>query len=785
MPGSGVQVSSRSDTLSDSRPSATSNHTITFTVNTSIDTPAVNATDTLTLAFPSKFDLNSIYCKDVDLFIAGTATSVAGYFSNRSTSKSCPGSATSWGLLIDPVATTITFYTPTSVAIYAATGTQISIQVGTNASFQDTGTGWIMNPSSPGVYTISVGGTFGGSGNIPVSINSGQTVQATVAEALSLTVSSVGSQTPTLLQSGTCYMSGTDCTIDITNTAGNLLWVGINDYAMVGDGYVYSVSDISGNTYSVASPTTDTSEANAPQVITTFYAVNIPSGANTITCSRGSHAGSSGRCTVLEYSGISTASPLDAHQESANADTTSFTSGDITISNSNDLLIGFMVARESPIVWTAGSGWTIKTTNDTDFGVMTEDRVVNSTGVYSATATASVQSYGVGSINAFKAASNCAADDSAAVSQISTTAISVPFGSISPNTFYQGCQDLIVSTNAPAGYSLTVQEETMMQTANGQFVIPDTTCDAGDCTVVTATTWITPTKYGLGHTCTNQTGSDCNALFANGTKFKPIPNAAAGTGTGAIGFVQTQYDIVGSGKTQTFSLSSTSVNRDLLIVSVSYDNVAASVQSITDSKGNKYFLAIGPTTWYSNTYRTEIWYAKNITGGSPISITVTLTLNTTSFISTYAEEYSGIDTTDPLDQTSANAGDSAGPVDSGSKTTNYPDELIYGHGEGQGPAVTAGSGFTTRNTSNGNTDEDKFVTTTGSYNASFNLSQPGPYVAIMATFKAAPGVSQVLMSNSGPAASATGRAKYRLSVPPSQTAGEYKTVITYTILGTF
>lgn len=44
---------------------------------------------------------------------------------------------------------------------------------------------------------------------------------------------------------------------------------------------------------------------------------------------------------------------------------------------------------------------------------------------------------------------------------------------------------------------------------------------------------------------------------------------------------------------------------------------------------------------------------------------------------------------------------------------------------------------------------------------------------------------QVIMANSGPVASSTSRAKYRLSVSPAQAAGEYKTVITYTILGTF
>ncbi|MFI5095528.1 MAG: 2-hydroxycarboxylate transporter family protein, partial [Candidatus Acidiferrales bacterium] len=165
----GIQVTSRSDTLSDSRPSATSNHTVAFTINSSLDTSG-GASSTLTLTFPSGFDLSNIYCKDVDISFGGTATSIAGYNVNRSTQQNCPGSATSWGLFIDSSARVITFYTPMSNATYVSAGTQVAIKIGTNASFQDTGTARITNPSTAGTYTISVGGTFGGSGNAMVSI---------------------------------------------------------------------------------------------------------------------------------------------------------------------------------------------------------------------------------------------------------------------------------------------------------------------------------------------------------------------------------------------------------------------------------------------------------------------------------------------------------------------------------------------------------------------------------------------------------------------------------------
>ncbi len=315
---SGVQVSSRSDTLSNSLPSATSNHTVAFTINNSLDTVGSTATDTLAIEFPSDFDLTNIFCKDVDISFGGTATSIAGYFGNRATSQDCPGSATSWGLFISTSTNAITFYTPTSVATYVATGTPVQITIGSNATFQDTGSAWITNSSSARVYTISVGGTFGGSGNILVSINSAVSVQVAVAESLAFTVSSVK-------------------------------------------------------------------------------------------------------------------------------------------------------------------------------------------------------------------AVNCTADDGATVSAVDTSPTSVPLGTLFPvNTFFTGCQDLVVSTNAGNGYSVTVQEQTLMHTLGG-FTFPQTTCDGAACTLTTAAAWTNPANNGFGHTCFNQDGNhDCASTYSSGTKFRPTANVAAG-----------------------------------------------------------------------------------------------------------------------------------------------------------------------------------------------------------------------------------------------------------------
>ena len=306
-PGAGIQVSSRSDSLSDSRPSATSNHTVAFTVNNAMYASSLSGSSTLVLTLPSGFTIPvGMNCGDVD-----AATSVQFSFNY----PGCAATATAWGF--SATGSSITLVPPSGTGVYVPTSTQVTIKIGSNATGGQQGGHWITNPSTGGVYTISVGGTFGGSGNMLVSINAGVTVQATVAESLSLSVSSIG-------------------------------------------------------------------------------------------------------------------------------------------------------------------------------------------------------------------ALSCTADDGATITAIGTAPTSVPFGTVSANSFYQGCQDLVVSTNAGNGYSVTVQESSAMKTADGRFSIPDTTCDGGTCTESVAAAWTNATKNGLGHTCFNQLNHDCNAVYSTGTNFRQAADLSAG-----------------------------------------------------------------------------------------------------------------------------------------------------------------------------------------------------------------------------------------------------------------
>lgn len=203
--------------------------------------------------------------------------------------------------------------------------------------------------------------------------------------------------------------------------------------------------------------------------------------------------------------------------------------------------------------------------------------------------------------------------------------------------------------------------------------------------------------------------------------------------------------------------------------------------SISDSQGNLYATAVGPTVLQPgvNYSKGQIFYAANSKGGAN-TVTITLTNQPGAYLDFYLHEYGGIAASSPLDQVASATGNGV-TVNSGSVTTQS-NELLFGFGVA--PSISsAGNGFTLRQAADGNATADRNVNTGGTYNATFT-SSGGNWIGQLATFKAAPLATYAIMASSTPAI-AIGRVKYRLSASQSQPAGTYTTLITYTILGTF
>ncbi len=191
---------------------------------------------------------------------------------------------------------------------------------------------------------------------------------------------------------------------------------------------------------------------------------------------------------------------------------------------------------------------------------------------------------------------------------------------------------------------------------------------------------------------------------------------------------------------------------DLNVIAVGTNDTTSVVQSLQDTVGNTYLLAIGPTT--GTGLRQWIYYAPNIIGGAN---TVTVTFNQPA---AYADvrilEYRGVNALDVV----AGASGTGTTSNSGNATTTGPNELIFGAHMVSSYTAAVGPGFTGRVYTPINSDlaEDKIAATAGVYNATASVGS-GNWVMQMAAFKLltapAPTVTSVAPSSGSTAGGTT------------------------------
>lgn len=174
---------------------------------------------------------------------------------------------------------------------------------------------------------------------------------------------------------------------------------------------------------------------------------------------------------------------------------------------------------------------------------------------------------------------------------------------------------------------------------------------------------------------------------------------------------------------------------DTIVVAADWPSQTAT-GTITDTAGNTYAVADGPRNSNDGTSRTEIWYATNIKAGAN---TVTLTLSSlpagSSAFVLHSVEYSGINTTAPLDVTSWNTNTSTN-LDSGSAvTTDSSGDVIFGFGVPVKNVSSTGVGFISRANFENTLVEDKTVGSPGSYSTSMTQSSSSAWIMMMAAFK--------------------------------------------------
>jgi hypothetical protein len=167
-----ANVTSLSDTLSDSAPSVGSNHTLTF-----VTPNGVAAGGEITVTFPASFgDIASLDYGDVDLTVNGSPVTL----------DSAPNAA-DWGVTAD--ATSITLLSDSGTIASSAT---VTIAVGTQTTEGGAGDSQITNPSV-GSYEIDLVVGQLDTGSTRVAILSPVEVTASVDTLLSFTVDGLGS----------------------------------------------------------------------------------------------------------------------------------------------------------------------------------------------------------------------------------------------------------------------------------------------------------------------------------------------------------------------------------------------------------------------------------------------------------------------------------------------------------------------------------------------------------------------------------------------------------------
>jgi hypothetical protein len=444
---------------------------------------------------------------------------------------------------------------------------------------------------------------------------------------------------------------------------GDLLLVAL-EYAS--DAAPASITDSQGNTFTPVGNQLSTPAGTLSRV---YYASNIKGGTDTVSVTLSTNS-SHLAVYLSEYSGIDPNNPIDA-QAGASGNAGAASSGSATTTVAGDIIYGYCVADGA---CAAGSGFAARSALVSN---LVEDTLASGAGSYTATATAT--SGWTMQMLALKPASTASLAAPGILSR--STAAGIVGGPFS----YQ-----IAATNTPTSYGATgLPAGLSVNTGTG--LISGTPTSAGVSTVT------------LSATNASGTGTSTLALTIGST----TPAFLVQTIASAAG---------GSPSSLSVAIPANTLAGDTLLVAFDYSS-GVTPSSVTDSQGN-VFSPVGTQLSTPGGALSRVYYAGNIAGGAD---TITITLSTTSsYLEAYLSEYSGVNSTTPVDA-QAGASGNAGAVSSGSATTTAAGNIIYGLCIGDW-ACSAGSGFAARSTLNGNLVEDELAGTAGSYAATGSAS---------------------------------------------------------------
>lgn len=284
---------------------------------------------------------------------------------------------------------------------------------------------------------------------------------------------------------------------------------------------------------------------------------------------------------------------------------------------------------------------------------------------------------------------------------------------------------------------------------DGNVWVPTTVSDTGvscstagqiqksstDIQYCNASHWISMKGTQSSGTCSTAGNVRYNSSSA-WTEWCDGSNWKATTGTATAAFRQKAErpgTSISGNTVPTPTFSSNPASGNLMICVMMYRSDAGAVTSVTDTAGNTYTKLGGPLTGGGMTYYLEAWYSAGITGGSSFKATAQFSVSMTAPKSIGCYEYSGLATSNVLDQAMTAQGTTStatvGPI-----TTTSAKELLFVTTQVAASTTGVGSGFTLRSNMDGDVYQDRVVNTVGSYTGT-TTSTGGGWQTIMATFR--------------------------------------------------
>jgi Fibronectin type III domain len=646
-----------------------------------------------------------------------------------------------FALSASPASLNVTQGNQGTSTITAAISGGFDSAISLSASGVPSGTTVGFNPSTipaPGAgnstMTITVGSTTV-TGTYPITVTgNGGGVQQNTTVTLTVVAPST---TITYIQGNYATPQSTQTTVNViftgAQTAGdlNVVVVGWNDTTAT----VSSVTDISGNTYTLAVGPTLVSGSLSQSI---YFAKNIApagAGANTVTVTF-SRAAAYPDIRILEYSGADPTNPVDVTVAGGGSGTTS-NSGSATTTSPTDLIFGANMVTTTTTG--PGSGFTRRLLTSPD-GDIAEDEMVTATGSYSATAPLS-----------------------SGIWIMQMVAFRTPAGGVQPPTPPSNLTATAVSSSQ-INLSWTASTGSL---GIANYIVYR--CQGVGCANFAQIATPAGTTYsdpGLAASTSYSYEVQAKDNDGNLSGFSNIASATTLASNGAsIGYVQGNYAAPQASEASvSVPFTGRQIAGDLIVVVAGWKDTTATVTSVTDTSGNTYALAVGPTL-LSGSLSQSIYYAKNIAEAVSGGNVVTVNFSTpAAYPDLRILEYTGADQTNPVDVVAAGSGTGV-TSSSGSATTTNATDLIFGANTATTSTSGPGSGFTQRllTSPDGNIAEDDMVDAIGSYSAAAPLSSSGAWIMQMVAFRTPAGGVQPPTPPSNLTATAVSSSQINLS----------------------